>query len=407
MTMSRNVHLHIEGSLLERLVNRALQAGASFHQIRRTTKRSMLVCADEHSAAILVSLCKKYFLDCRILEHSNISILRAMIRARATLFGALALCAVLCTLFLGRIWMVDIDFIGPRPELGNRIAILSCLQENGVKAGLRAGQIDAEFLQKQLLSRAGNYSFIGVRRQGIRLLVEAAPEIPFPETYQISSARDLVAARDGVVESITVLAGSACVKPGDTVRAGQTLIRGEETIGKDSETQQEITSPVSALGKVIARCWYEGTAEGYIEMEEHIRTGNTRTSCLLKLLDFSLPIIQAESYHSQETEIQHLPIVGMFLPLEMEKSIHHETRVSTHTTEPETLRLRLEKLATAEVFKQLCTDGIQYQIASHWTDAKQNDNILRLRAVYEIYTDIATTRDAFLRRFTELGKLRT
>jgi len=291
---------------------------------------------------------------------------------------------------------VDVSFTGPRPDLGDKSAILSLLTQSGVSPGTPSGQIDTNLLQKQLFSQAGNYSFIGVRRQGIRLLVEAAPEVPSPETYQIAYARDLIAARDGIVESITVLAGSACVKPGDTVHAGQILIRGEEVVGVDSETRQDITVPVSALGEVVARCWYEGSAEGYIESTVSTRTGQKSTHVRLKLMQLSLPLLEGKSYPQQETDTQLLPIVGMFLPLELERITCHETRNAVQTIEPEQLQKRLELLARADALNALSDDGIQYQIASHWTDAQQIDNILRLRAVYEIYTDIATTRDAFI-----------
>lgn len=394
--MNHDVQLRIEGSLLERLINRALHAGASFARICRNGKRSILISTDERSAVILISLCEKYFLDCRILRRSGMPAVRDSIRKRWTLLPALLLCVILSMLFLSRIWLVNIRFNGPHPELGNPESIRSILAENGIKPGISAAQIDSNRLQKQLLSSAGDYSFIGVRRQGVRLLVEAAPEVPSPDTFQIGYARDLIAARDGVVESISVLAGSACVKPGDTVHAGQTLIRGEETVATDAETREEITAPVGALGEVVARCWYEGRADGYIKSTVPTRTGRKSTQVQLKLMNHCIPLVDGESYLQFESETERIPIVGLFLPLELEKATRFETENTVHTANPETLEKHLESLARADALKQLSADGISCQIASHWTDAEQNDNILRLRAVYEIYTDIATTRDAFI-----------
>lgn len=394
--MNLDIRLRIEGGLPERLINRALHAGARFGQIKRCSTRVLLVSTDEHSAAILSSLCEKYFLDCRILHRSGLPALRDKLQKRWTLLPAMLLCAAICALFLSRIWLVDVRFNGSHPELGRREVILSLLTQNGVKPGIPAGSINSELLQKQLFSEAGDYSFIGVRRQGIRLLIEAAPEVPSPETYQIAYARDLIAARDGVVESVTVLAGTACVKPGDTVRAGQVLIRGEEAAATDPETHEEITAPVSALGEVIARCWYEGRAEGYINTTASIRTGRESTRARLKLMNLSFPLLESESYLQEETDTQLLPIVGLFLPLELERTTRYETRNQVRFLEPEILKKQLEPLARADALKGISTGNTPYQIASHWTDAQQDDNILRLRAVYEIYTDIATTRDAFI-----------
>lgn len=394
--MKRDLRLRIEGNFPERLLNRALQAGARIAQIKRSGKRVIVVSTDERSADILSSLCEKYFLDFRILHRGGLSALRDVLRARWTLLPGLLLCAVICMLVLSRIWLVDICFTGSRPELGSKAVIRASLTEAGIHPGMPAGQIDTGRLQKQLLSDAEGYSFIGVRRQGIRLLVEAAPEVPSPQTYQISHARDLVASRDGVVESITVLAGSPCVKPGDTVRAGQALILGEEAMATDAETREEITAPVSALGEVVARCWYEGGAEGYLNTSSLARTGKKSTDIRLKLMDFSLPLLEGEVYPLQEVETQSLPIVGLFLPLRLERSTHYETRELVHSVDPEILKGQLEALSRADVLNALSEDSIEYEIASQWTDASRTGNTLRLRTVYEIYTDIATKRDAFI-----------
>ena len=46
--------------------------------------------------------------------------------------------------------------------------------------------------------------------------------------------------------------------------------------------------------------------------------------------------------------------------------------------------------------EKLSRDGIDYEIASDWTDAEEKNGVLRIRAVYEIYTDIAVTRDVLI-----------
>ena len=386
--MNRDIRLRVEGSLLERLIQRALREGACFARVRRIAPRVILVDADEHSAEILKKLCERYWLDCRVLRRGGGAAFMDMLRRRWTVAPGILLCALVCAVFLSRVWLVDVSFTGPSAALGNERAIRDCLQESGVYVGMAASAVDASLLQSELLAGAGDYSFIGVRRQGIRLLVEASPEVPAPQLYEINYARDLVAARDGVIESITVHSGQACVKPGDTVRAGQLLIRGEEDLTKEE------TTPVGALGEVIARCWYEGSAEGELSRTALRRTGAIEMESALTLMNFTLPLTDCAGYASEDVELEILPVGGLFLPLEIRRQVHFETSPVREETDAAQLEARLTALAQAEARSKLIRDGIQWQNESAWTDAERSGNTLRVRAVYEIYTDIAVTRDA-------------
>ena len=263
---------------------------------------------------------------------------------------------------------------------------------------MAASAVDAERLQKRLLAEAGDYSFIGVRVQGIRLLVEASPEVPAPEVYEISRARDLVAARDGVVESVTVHSGEASVQAGETVRMGQTLIRGEE------DRSKEETNPVAALGEVIARCWYEGSAQAPMEKRIVTPTGRSETECRLALLGFSAPITECEGYASETLDEEILPVVGLFLPLEVVRTTHSEVEERRENVDEAALEATLTALARAELQAKLTADGIDYDLAAAWEDVSRSDGMLRVRAVYEIFTDIAVSRDALAEEVNETWK---
>lgn len=390
--MNRDIRIAVEGSLLERLLKHALLAGACFARVQRTGPRSMIFTADPASAAILFRLCEKYGLNCRELSRKGRSALWGLFRRRWTLLPAMILCTAICILFLGRIWLIDIAFTGISG--GNAAEIKSTLRENGIHAGMVSDKINCDLLQKQLLAHAGDYSFIGVRIQGIRLLVEAEQALPAPELYDIRQNRNLTAQRSGIVEEVHVFSGEACVQPGDTVLPGDILIRGRETIGKDTQNQERITRSVGALGRIIARCWFEGSAEGTLHLQMNRRTGRSQSECRLRLMNFSVPITECEAYSSSETETEHLPVIGLFLPLEIEKRTHWETKTEIIDTDIDSLRSKLTALARADALHQLEKEGMQYEIAAEWINENRNGNTLQIRAVYEIYTDIAAERDA-------------
>lgn len=117
-------------------------------------------------------------------------------------------------------------------------ALRARLAEIGIHAGVARGSVDPELLALEMRALSPEYSFIGVRLQGVRLLLEASKENAAPETFDIDDPRDLVASCAGVVVSVNVRAGEACVKAGDTVVKGQTLIRGAERIGKEERASR-------------------------------------------------------------------------------------------------------------------------------------------------------------------------
>lgn len=387
--MNRDVHLEIEGGLLERLIGRALEEGAEFAEVRRISHRKIVVFAGEGSARILLELCERYRLNCSVVSRGGRSALRDLFRKRWTLALGCLFCLLLCASFLSRLWRIDVVFTGPAAALGKREIILGCIEACGLHPGMALSQMDTGLLEKQLLARCGEYSFIGVRRQGVRLLVEAAPELPSPALYDRDYARDLVAGRDGVVVSVNLRSGTACVKPGDTVRAGQTLIRGEE------EKSGEETVPVSALGEVVARCWFEGRAEGSLAESVELPTGRIREECRLKLLGFSFPLTQCEGFASETIRTEILPVGGLYLPLEIERSIHAETRTEMRSRDAADLERRLCALARAEALAQLSRAGLNPLESETWTECSREGNALRIYAVVELQADIAVSRDYF------------
>lgn len=383
--MNHDLRLRVEGAYPERLLQRCLTRGARFARVRRSGSRTLILDTDARSAEIVLALCKRYGLNHRVLRHGGLSALLRGMRNRWTLVLGLILCAALCWGFLSRIWIIDVAFTGSMP--GSEATLRRCIAEEGVRPGMAASAVDAERLQKRLLAEAGDYSFIGVRVQGIRLLVEASPEVPAPQLYEIGRARDLVAKQDGVVESVTVHSGEASVRPGDTVRMGQTLIRGEE------ERSKEETNPVAALGEVIARCWYEGSAQAPLEKRVFTPTGRSESECRLELMGFSLSLTECEGYPSEKPETQILPVVGLFLPLEVVRTTHIEVEERREAVDEAALEVTLAALARAEIQSKLTADGIDYELAAAWEDVSRADGMLRVRAVYEIFTDIAASRD--------------
>ena len=93
-------------------------------------------------------------------------------------------------------------------------------------------------------------------------------------------------------------------------------------------------------------------------------------------------------------EVEILPVVGLFLPLEIVRTTHIELEPHLQRVDSAALQAHLTALARAEAQAKLAADDIDCEIASGWEDVTQDGGRMCVRAVYEVYTDIAVSRDA-------------
>lgn len=385
--MNGDVLLRVEGLMLERLIQRALSEGAQFRSIRPDGARALILEANPDSARILIALCERFSLPCRVLSRRGRDAMVRRLKRRATLLAGALTFVIVLSLFFSRIWLIDVVLTGDRTA--NVHALEEALANLGIQPGMARSDIEPSILEGALSAASPDFSFVGVKLQGVRLLIEASPAVPAPELYELSDGRDLVANCDGVIESVSVLSGVACVKPGDTVIRGQTLIRGDERVSK------EINRSIAALGTVVARTWHEGTASLPLTYTEEIRTGRSSLSSELRLMELAWPLLEGESYPSEETEIELLPIGGLFLPLQIRRTTAYETQTRIAEADEAALRDHLARLAFADAGMKLAQshpDGCE--ITDRWIEYTQAGDTLTARAVYETQTDIAVTRDA-------------
>lgn len=384
--MNGDVLLRVEGLMLERLIQRALNEGAQFRRVSRSGSRMLLLETDPDSAGIVLQLCERFSIACEVVARRGRDAMLRRLKQRGTLLAGVLTCLIVMSLALSRVWLIDVELTGSRTASVRPIE--QALDTLGIRAGMAKADVDPALLEDALSAVSPDFSFVGVRLQGVRLLVEVAPAVAAPEVYELDGGRDLVAACDGVVLSVNVLAGKACVAPGDTVVRGQVLIRGDERVTKED------TRSIAALGSVVARAWYAGSASLPTAQTELLFTGRSSLSSELRLMSFAWPLVDGETYPLQETETEILPVGGLFLPLEIHRTTMRETCARQTPVDPDALYSRAAALAWAAAGAELSMARPENcEIADRWIEYTLDAGVLRARAVYETHTDIAVSRD--------------
>ena len=383
--MSDIVRMRIRGLMPEKLIERARELDVGFQAIEPLGDHEIIVAVSARDAEKLTALCQRFSIPCAVLSRRGSSALALWFARRWTLAVGLMAMLACCWLFLSHIWRVDIAFTGDAADLGDAGQIAAALDEIGIRPGMARG-IDTRLLSEELLARCDGLSYAGARVEGVRLLIEAAPEFPAPEVYELDTARDLYAERTGIVVSVNVESGIPCVKPGDAVRRGQLLIRGEEKIS------QEATRGIAALGQVVIRAWFEGISEGMLTDSVSEYTGRVSADSTLVTPWLEIPIAGGERYAQQSETTDALPIGGLYLPVKLERVTRRETRTREIETDRAALTGRLAALAMADARARLSADGpSHYEIARAWTREEITGNRLRVSAVMEITTNTAVT----------------
>ena len=387
--MRGDVTVRAECLMPEKLLARVAAQGVPLSAVRRPDARTLEIVCDSRGAKSVLGLCARFSIPARIVSRRGRSAVAQYVRKRITLWAGIAACLALCAVFLGRVWLIDVAFTGENAGLGRKEALLKQLDALRVRPGMLRG-IDTAALGQSLQAAAPDYSYVGARLQGVRLLIEAAPEAPAPALYDVDAARDLVSSRDGIVVRAIARSGELCVSPGDAVRRGQLLIRGEEKQSGDENR------PIAALGEVVVRAWFEGEAALPLQEPRTAFTGRTRTASALSVFGQEWTLTQAEPFSEQVETTEHLPVGGLFVPLEIRRQTWRETRTTPVDADIGALENRLSALALADAARAFQPGDGVYDIADSWVSYRVEGDALRARAVYEIHADAAVTREALL-----------
>ena len=298
-----SVTLAIEGLNLEKLLRAAAQEGVVLRNVRRTEDRRLLVCVNSRQRKALEALCARFGWEVREVS-AGLALRAGRFAARHTTLAAAALLGTLMVAVSSRMVLhVQISGAGE-----NEAAVRAELLDAGAQPGRLKRMLSTDRLRARLEFALPGLSFAGVRFAGSTLLVECQRARQGEEAASQAEGRDLVAAQSGIVTRIWALSGTPAVEPGQAVRKGQVLVRGEERTGGGE------VRAVQASGQVFARVWAKGVARASLWHTRTVETGQTRRRVTVVAPWGERVAREAEPFASQDVEIQIQPIIGLFLP---------------------------------------------------------------------------------------------
>ncbi len=195
----------------------------------------------------------------------------------------------------------------------NSSEILAALESVGVYPGVSGLRLDNPQIRSRMQSLLPELIWCTVQVRGSRAVVVVRERRLPPEPVDESLERDVAAAKAGTVESLQVLQGKAVVRRGDTVLPGEMLITGTLADRQDEYRH------VHAQGRVIARTWYEKTAEIPLTVWEKAETGVEKSRWGIKIGDLTLKMGREGSisldFYDKICNAEQVSVLGLGLPL--------------------------------------------------------------------------------------------
>lgn len=184
-------------------------------------------------------------------------------------------------------------------------------------------EIDCNVLETQILSAIPEVSMVNVCRKGVFLVINTSSSTP-PQEIKPKAVNDtgVFAQRDGIISRIFVTSGTALVREGDSVSAGQMLVAPYSLDAEGNKT------PAVINADVYMYLWESSCVEFTPHSTMFVRTGNfvTATKSYFggSVLSMNNAVIPYSNY---ETIIQK-KYLSSLLPIVIETTYYYETEAT-------------------------------------------------------------------------------
>ena len=312
--MSVMRRIRIEGLNLSRFLHLAAQQGVLLRDVKRDGARRMRVSAPERTINVLQSIAEDggWQLTCEKRVGLAGKCLDAVQR-RSVMLATAALLAAMCWGLTQCVWQIRVEGAG-----AYEADLWSALEELGVHVPMLRRGVDLSGLKEKLEWRYPQVTWIECGWRGMGLSIRMT-EGMLATRGEEAEVCDVIASTDGIVSSIVTRAGTPVVNPGDVVRKGQVLIRGEE------RTSAGQIRPVAASGSVWARVWVQAAARTSLRLVETIPTGNEQEVRTVVSPWFPLWAAPESSFAHEDVHIKETPLGGIFIPLMIRTECRLET----------------------------------------------------------------------------------
>lgn len=369
------VSVRVKGKESERLLNQCLARGIYLWDVKwEEGKLSFRMRSRDFFR--LRPLVRQLKVKVTIKEKIGLPFFWRRFKRRRTLAWGGVLFLLMLYTWSSCIWSVRIEGAN-HPERQKQLGQL--LAGQGVMQGVLKQRVDLRAIEHEVLTQFPELAWARAYFTGTRFVLEVVPKLSQP---QLQRPGHLVATKNGLIYDMLVLAGRPLVEKGSSVSAGDVLILGEQ--GR---------RPVPAKGRVLARVWHEAYLEGDAVERHLVRSGNSVTKKVLRLINWPVYIggvkkVPFEYYETERERKSVVPWRNSISSVEVIEEIYYELKEIKKVIPESECAQRLLKQAAA-LAKQELAEGSKIIQTDKKILSQPGDIPIRVWVRIEAVEDIA------------------
>lgn len=349
---SGSVRVEVSGSYPERFLNLCARNGIKFRNMENRDIGVFRIDMSPKSFLSIRDVARRSMCHVHIVSKEGLPFFARRVKKRTLLVAGCALFCIVAWIFTGFVWTVEIDGF----ESLNEGKLRSFLEREGLKKGAAVRSIDIEELRNNILIDMPELSYIYVNFSGAEARVIARQRKAPPEILPADVPCDIIADKDGIVESITVKTGTPEVAKGDTVVRGEILASGYVT-GREGTTVV-----THADAEITLRTWTQKGARMQKDYAEKRFTGREKKCYTIILFGNRIKLYPNSriSYTKCDKIIDRNTLAlgeDILLPISLERATYREYEIrdgafsdeSAYETMGDTLSKQISEKEDCEV----------------------------------------------------------
>lgn len=266
-------------------------------------------------------------------EKTFADLIKYLLNKRAVILLSFAMLLILTLYLPTRILIIEIEGNTTIPSK----FIIETAESCGISFGANRKTVRSEIIKNKLLSLLPDLQWAGINTYGCRAVISVKEKIQTEKDKPRHEICNIIAATDGIVESVTVTSGNNMCAVGQAVKKGQMLVSAYTNVGKVikisnveaeiyAKTKHDIAllTPLSSKSKKELKHNNKKTSLiiGKLRIKLYNDTGISSSSCdkiyeeynLTLPGGYKLPVRLAVETENAYTMVENSHISDMYLP---------------------------------------------------------------------------------------------